>query len=199
MYVAGVSVVIDHVGIRVSDLPSSRAMYEAALGQLGFFVLGEGEFEGDSYVLFGRGDSDDFSLHTVGGARGRDRVTTGAHTRSAPTMPMRSGAGTRPRSDTGRRTTASLEYVLSTAATTTPPLSSTAMATTSKRSITQWNRSTKASGPILPASTLGAVGAEAGAARTPRRARTPDRGARPRAGRMRAESTRPRAALLGRH
>src|SRR5258708_38764172 len=54
-------------------------MYSAALAEIGFVVLGEGEFEGDAYVLFGRGDSDDFSLHTVGTKRGRDRVTTGAH------------------------------------------------------------------------------------------------------------------------
>jgi catechol 2,3-dioxygenase-like lactoylglutathione lyase family enzyme len=74
-----VSGVIDHVGIRVSDLPASRRMYEAALAELGFSVLGEGEFEGDAYVLFGRGDSDDFSLHGVGSEPGRDRVTTGAH------------------------------------------------------------------------------------------------------------------------
>jgi catechol 2,3-dioxygenase-like lactoylglutathione lyase family enzyme len=74
-----VSEVIDHVGIRVSDLPASRRMYEASLSELGFAVLSEGEFEGDSYVLFGRGDSDDFSLHTVGIKPGRDRVTTGAH------------------------------------------------------------------------------------------------------------------------
>ena len=71
--------VIDHVGIRVSDLPASRRMYEAALAELGFAVLSEGEFEGDAYVLFGRGDSDDFCLHTVGSKPGRDRVTTGAH------------------------------------------------------------------------------------------------------------------------
>ena len=71
--------VIDHVGIRVSDLPASRRMYEAALAELGFFVVGEGEFEGDAYVLFGRSGSDDFSMHTVGGEPGRDRVTTGAH------------------------------------------------------------------------------------------------------------------------
>ena len=50
------SEVIDHVGIRVSDLPASRRMYEAALAELGFTVLSEGEFEGDAYVLFGRGD-----------------------------------------------------------------------------------------------------------------------------------------------
>ena len=73
-----VSEVIDHVGIRVSDLPASRRMSEAALAELGFAVLSEGEFEGDAYVLFGRGDSDDFCLHTVGSKTGRDRVTTGA-------------------------------------------------------------------------------------------------------------------------
>lgn len=54
-------------------------MYEAALAELGFAVLSEGGFEGDSYVLFGRGDSDDFCLHTVGSEPGRDRVTTGVH------------------------------------------------------------------------------------------------------------------------
>ena len=73
------SEVIDHVGIRVSNLPASRRMYEAALAELGFVVLSEGEFEGDAHVLFGRADSDDFSLHTVGTQPGRDRVTTGAH------------------------------------------------------------------------------------------------------------------------
>jgi catechol 2,3-dioxygenase-like lactoylglutathione lyase family enzyme len=71
--------VIDHVGIRVSDLATSRRMYEAALAELGFTVLGEGAFEGDAYVLFGRGTSDDFALHSVGTKPGRDRVTTGAH------------------------------------------------------------------------------------------------------------------------
>ena len=71
--------VIDHVGIRVSDLPASRRMYEAALRELGFAVLSEGTFEGDAYVLFGHGDLDDFCLHTVGSKPGRDRVTTGAH------------------------------------------------------------------------------------------------------------------------
>ena len=54
-------------------------MYEAALAELGFSVLAEGEFEGDAYVLFGRDASDDFALHSVGSAPGRDRVTTGAH------------------------------------------------------------------------------------------------------------------------
>jgi catechol 2,3-dioxygenase-like lactoylglutathione lyase family enzyme len=74
-----VSDVIDHVGIRVSDLAASRGMYEAALAALGFAVLSEGEFEGDRYVLFGRDDSDDFALHSVGSQPGRDRVTTGTH------------------------------------------------------------------------------------------------------------------------
>jgi catechol 2,3-dioxygenase-like lactoylglutathione lyase family enzyme len=74
-----VSDVIDHVGIRVSDLPASRLLYEAPLAELGFVVFSEGEFEGDAYVLFGRGDNDDFCLHTVGTKPGRDRVTTGAH------------------------------------------------------------------------------------------------------------------------
>jgi catechol 2,3-dioxygenase-like lactoylglutathione lyase family enzyme len=74
-----VSEVIDHVGIRVSDLEASRGMYEAALAELGFKVQREGEFEGDVYVLFGRGDSVEFPLHGVGSKPGRDRVTTGAH------------------------------------------------------------------------------------------------------------------------
>jgi catechol 2,3-dioxygenase-like lactoylglutathione lyase family enzyme len=74
-----VSDLIDHVGFRVSDLPTSRRMYEVALAELGFSVLGEGEFEGDGYVLFGRGENDDFALHTVGSKPGRDRATTGAH------------------------------------------------------------------------------------------------------------------------
>lgn len=71
--------VIDHVGIRVRDLAASRRMYGPALAELGFSVLAEGEFEGDSYVLFGRPDNDDFALHSVGTAPGRDRVTTGVH------------------------------------------------------------------------------------------------------------------------
>ena len=54
-------------------------MYAAALAELGFSVLGEGRFEGDEYVLFGRDTSDDFSLHSIGTEPGRDRATTGAH------------------------------------------------------------------------------------------------------------------------
>jgi catechol 2,3-dioxygenase-like lactoylglutathione lyase family enzyme len=85
------SEVIDHVGIRVSDLAASRRMYEAALAELGFTVLGEGAFEGDAYVLFGRGTSDDFALHAVGTTTGRNRVTTGAHV--AFRAPDASGVG----------------------------------------------------------------------------------------------------------
>jgi catechol 2,3-dioxygenase-like lactoylglutathione lyase family enzyme len=73
------SEVIDHVGIRVSDLAASRRMYEAALAELGFAVVDEGEFEGVAYVLVGRGTNDDLALHAVGTEPGRDRVTTGAH------------------------------------------------------------------------------------------------------------------------
>jgi catechol 2,3-dioxygenase-like lactoylglutathione lyase family enzyme len=74
-----VSGVVDHVGIRVADLAVSRRLYEAALAELGFSVQSEGEFEGDSYILFGREGGDDFALHGVGNKPGRDRVTTGAH------------------------------------------------------------------------------------------------------------------------
>jgi catechol 2,3-dioxygenase-like lactoylglutathione lyase family enzyme len=74
-----VSGVLDHVGIRVGNMQASRRMYEPALAELGFAVLSEGEFEGDGYVCFGRGDDDDFCLHTVGTEPGRDRVTTGVH------------------------------------------------------------------------------------------------------------------------
>jgi catechol 2,3-dioxygenase-like lactoylglutathione lyase family enzyme len=71
--------VVDHVGIRVSDFAASRLLYEAALAELGFSVLGEGEFEGDKYVLFGRNGNDDFIVHSVGTVPGRDCATTGAH------------------------------------------------------------------------------------------------------------------------
>jgi catechol 2,3-dioxygenase-like lactoylglutathione lyase family enzyme len=74
-----VSGVVDHVGIRVSDFAASRKMYTDALAELGFSVLGEGEFEGDKYVLFGCEGSDDFSVHSIGTKPGRDRATTGAH------------------------------------------------------------------------------------------------------------------------
>jgi catechol 2,3-dioxygenase-like lactoylglutathione lyase family enzyme len=70
---------IDHVGIRASDLERSRAAYAASLAELGFTVLSEGEFHGDRYVLFARGESDDFCVHAVGSAPGRNTVTTGAH------------------------------------------------------------------------------------------------------------------------
>jgi hypothetical protein len=131
-----VSDVIDHVGIRVGDLPASRRMYEAALAELGFSVSGEGEFEGDAYVLFGRGGSDDFSLHTVGNDPGRDHVTTAAHVGSArPTLRLW-GAGTMPQYVTVVRTTANLVCGRSTAGSTLRPSSSIPTATTSRPSST---------------------------------------------------------------
>ena len=42
-------------------------------------MLGESEFEGDAYVLFGRGMSDDFALHVSEQSQVETRVTTGAH------------------------------------------------------------------------------------------------------------------------
>jgi catechol 2,3-dioxygenase-like lactoylglutathione lyase family enzyme len=71
--------IVDHVGIRVSDLHASRRLYEAALVEVGLTVLAAGEFEGDAYVLFGRDGHDDFALHSVGSKPGRDRITSGAH------------------------------------------------------------------------------------------------------------------------
>jgi catechol 2,3-dioxygenase-like lactoylglutathione lyase family enzyme len=70
---ACMSIVIDHVGLRAGDVAASRRMYEAALAELGFRVLNEGEFENDAYVLFGRDASDDFALHGVRRFRSRPR------------------------------------------------------------------------------------------------------------------------------
>jgi catechol 2,3-dioxygenase-like lactoylglutathione lyase family enzyme len=135
------SEVIDHVGIRVSDLATSRRMYEAALAELGFAVLGEGEFEGDAYVLFGRGTSDDFALHAVGTEPGRDRVTTGAHTsRSGRRIPSASSDGMRRRSTTAAPTTGRPACTRSTAAATTLRSRSTRKATTSKLCSTHLSR-----------------------------------------------------------
>src|SRR5438105_8982870 len=105
-------------------------MYEAALAELGFVLLSEGEFEGDAYVLFGRDDSDDFCLHTVGSKPGRDRVTTGAHIAFCARTPARSCAGTTLQCTTAGQTSAHQVCVPSTAATTTQPSSSILMATT---------------------------------------------------------------------
>lgn len=73
------STVVDHVGIRASDVSVSRAFYLESLGELGLELMGEGEFGGDAYVLFGRDGRDDFCIHSVGTEPGRDRVTTGVH------------------------------------------------------------------------------------------------------------------------
>jgi len=126
--------VIDHVGTRVSDLATSRRMYEAALVELGFAVLGEGEFEGDEYVLFGRGTSDGFALHAVGTEPGRDRVTTGAHIafRAPDTVSVERWHAA--------ATTERPACVPSTAAATTLRSRSTRTATTSKLSSTYLSR-----------------------------------------------------------
>ena len=59
--------VVDHVGIRVSDLPASRRMYEAAPAELGFRVEGE-----------------ESSRTTPMSCSGALAATTSACTRSAP-------------------------------------------------------------------------------------------------------------------
>ena len=131
------SEVIDHVEIRASDLPTSRRMYEAALGELGFAVLDEGEFEGDAYVMFGRGTSDDFGLHAVGTTPGRDRVTTGAQIAFCRRTPSASSAGMQRQLKTAASTTVPPAFVPSTAGTTTPRSCSTLTETTSKLSSTR--------------------------------------------------------------
>jgi catechol 2,3-dioxygenase-like lactoylglutathione lyase family enzyme len=134
------SEVIDHVGIRVSDLATSRRMYEAALAELGFAVLGEGEFEGDAYVLFGRGTNDDFALHALGTEPGRDRVTTGAHIafRAPDTVSVERWHAAA--IDNGGTDNGAPGVVPSTAAATTLRSRSTRTATTSKLCSTHLSR-----------------------------------------------------------
>jgi len=120
-------------------------MYEAALAELGFVVLSEGEFESDTYVLFGRADRDDFCLHTVGSKPGRDRVTTGAHiafcASDADSVTRWHDAAV----GNGGTDIGTLVCVPSTAATTTPRSSSTLTATTSRPSSTRRRKGTKVS------------------------------------------------------
>ena len=75
------SEVLDHVGIRVSDLAASRAFYTAALAPLGFTVVGEAGAEDElgPAVGFGRPDGDDFWIHEPSDEPGRDVVTRGVH------------------------------------------------------------------------------------------------------------------------
>lgn len=72
------TVVIDHTGIRVSDLEASRRLYEAALAPLGITIIATGEDDGPGYG-FGRGELDDFWIQQPIGDPGRDQVTTGVH------------------------------------------------------------------------------------------------------------------------
>ena len=87
---------IDHgVGIQgYSDL-SRVGQVRGGARRNRICVLGEGEFEGDAYVLFGRGTNDDFAPHAGGTEPGRDRVTTGAHVAFHAPEPSASSAGRR--------------------------------------------------------------------------------------------------------
>jgi catechol 2,3-dioxygenase-like lactoylglutathione lyase family enzyme len=71
---------IDHIDIRVSDLDTSRAFYEAALAPLGWQVMSsEADPAGGLEVGFGDRARMRFALHTPAAAPGQDTVTTGAH------------------------------------------------------------------------------------------------------------------------
>ncbi|MCW2920282.1 MAG: glyoxalase [Thermoleophilia bacterium] len=71
--------VIDHTGLRVSDLEASRRLYEAALEPLGITIVATGEEDGPGYG-FGKGELDDFWIQQpLEGDPGRSRVTTGVH------------------------------------------------------------------------------------------------------------------------
>ena len=63
------SPVIDHLGIGVSDLATSRTFYERALAPLGLRVL----YGDERSLAIGSDGADDFALH-IGGA-----TTTGMH------------------------------------------------------------------------------------------------------------------------
>lgn len=52
-------VIVDHVGLLVTDLRASRRLYEAALVPLGFAVL----YEDETGCAFGADGIDDFSLN----------------------------------------------------------------------------------------------------------------------------------------
>ena len=136
-----ISEVIDHVGIRVSDLATSRRMYEAALAELGFAVLGEGEFEGDAYVLFGRVTPATTSRCTRSEPSQVETASRRAHTsRSGRRTSSASSAGTQRRQPTAAPTTGRPACVPSTAAATTLRSRSTRTATTSKLSSTYLSR-----------------------------------------------------------
>jgi catechol 2,3-dioxygenase-like lactoylglutathione lyase family enzyme len=71
---------IDHVDIRVADVPTSRRFYEAALAPLGYAI----EFDrpdpnGGAEVGFGDGEGSEFAIHEPTPQPGQDTVTTGAH------------------------------------------------------------------------------------------------------------------------
>lgn len=72
------TIVIDHTGIRVSDLEASRRLYEAALEPLGITIVETGDDDGPGYG-FGRDELDDFWIQQPIDQPGQDHVTTGVH------------------------------------------------------------------------------------------------------------------------
>jgi len=75
------TVVIDHIALRVSDLERSRAFYAAALGAQGIaqlYTLGTDDPAGPG-IAFGRDGADDFAIHRPIGDPGRDTITRGVH------------------------------------------------------------------------------------------------------------------------
>jgi catechol 2,3-dioxygenase-like lactoylglutathione lyase family enzyme len=67
------SVIIDHVGVKVTNFARSKAFYQAALGALGIQLLSDFEFDGKHYAGFGI-DRATFWIDD-----NADRLPTGAH------------------------------------------------------------------------------------------------------------------------
>jgi catechol 2,3-dioxygenase-like lactoylglutathione lyase family enzyme len=72
--------IIDHVDIRVSDLPVSLAFYEAVLAPLGLRPNAEeADPAGGREIAFGNGVAMSFAIHSPAPQPGQDTITTGAH------------------------------------------------------------------------------------------------------------------------
>lgn len=76
------SVILDHVGIKVSDIDRSFAFYREALGTLGITALMDFEFGGDRFVGFGKGGKPDFWLSGGRQTRGETHVAFTAASRA---------------------------------------------------------------------------------------------------------------------
>jgi catechol 2,3-dioxygenase-like lactoylglutathione lyase family enzyme len=63
-------VIIDHVGLKVSDFGRSKAFYQAALGALGIQLLADFEIEGKHYAGFGNDRGPTFWIDDNKDARG---------------------------------------------------------------------------------------------------------------------------------